>query len=113
MGGCLKAVWLEIFGPLFPGSPAETAPRDPLDRRGPPRTSVCTKNHVLHYTLSPGTPAKANCDGSTFFRNVLNALKVLGFGIEERKANKARRAGGHNFDIDQTSPVTEGRLATT
>jgi len=27
--GCLKAVWLEIFGPVFPGSSAEAEPRDP------------------------------------------------------------------------------------
>ena len=33
-----KAVWLEMFGPVFPEISAESDPRDPLDRRGPPRT---------------------------------------------------------------------------
>ena len=34
--GYRKAVWLETLGPVFVGLPAETDPRDPLNRRGPP-----------------------------------------------------------------------------
>ena len=33
--GCLKAVWLEIFGPAFPGCSAEVEPRDPPRSPGP------------------------------------------------------------------------------
>ena len=33
--GHLKVVWPEIFGPVFPGFPAETDPRDPPRSPGP------------------------------------------------------------------------------
>jgi len=33
--GYLKAVWLEIFGPVFQGFPAETDPQDPPRSPGP------------------------------------------------------------------------------
>ena len=33
--GYLKAVWLEIFGPLLPEIPADIDPRDPLRSPGP------------------------------------------------------------------------------
>ena len=44
LGGYLRAIWLEIFGPIFPGFLAQADPGTPPDRRGPPRTSICTKN---------------------------------------------------------------------
>ena len=59
--GYLKAVWLEIFGPVFPGFPAESDPRDPLDRRGPPRTSISTKNQ-------PRRPILRTCRGAQKIR---------------------------------------------
>ena len=42
--GYLKAVWLEILGPVLLGFRPEIDPGTPLDRRGSPGTSICTKN---------------------------------------------------------------------
>ena len=43
--GCLKAVWLEIFGPAFPEISAETDPRDPPRSPGPaPHINFHRKN---------------------------------------------------------------------
>jgi len=43
--GYLKAVWLEIFGPVFPGFPAEIDPRDPPRSAGPaPRVNALEKS---------------------------------------------------------------------
>ena len=35
ISGYLEGVWLEIFGPVFPGFPADTDPRDPPRSPGP------------------------------------------------------------------------------
>ena len=51
ISGHLKAVWLEIFGPVFIGFLQEIDPGTPLDRRGPPRTSISTKNQPRRPTL--------------------------------------------------------------
>ena len=51
--GCLKAIWLESFGTVFLGFSAEADPRDPLDRRNPPRTSISTKNQPRRPSLRP------------------------------------------------------------
>ena len=40
----MKTVWLNIFGPVFLGFRPEIDPRTPLDCRGSPGTSTCTKN---------------------------------------------------------------------
>jgi len=41
---CLEAVWLEIFGPVFLGSPGDTDPRDRLISPGPtPRINLQVK----------------------------------------------------------------------
>ena len=49
----LKAVWLDIFGPVFPGFAAETEPRDPPRSRGP-------APHInLHEESAPRTDSKA------------------------------------------------------
>ena len=42
--GYLKAVWLKIVGPVFLGFRPKIDPGTPLDRRGLPGTSICTKN---------------------------------------------------------------------
>ena len=49
----LKAVWLEIFGPVFQGFPAESDPRDPP-------TSPRPAPHIhLHEKSAPQTNSKA------------------------------------------------------
>ena len=51
--GYLKAVWLEIFGPVFPGFLAEADPRDPHRSPGP-------APHInLHEKSAPLTDSKA------------------------------------------------------
>jgi len=51
--GYLKAVWLEMFGPVFPGYPAETDPRDPPRPPGP-------APHInFHKKPAPQTNSKA------------------------------------------------------
>ena len=53
LSGYLKAVWLEIFGPVFPGLFAEAIPRDPPRPPGPaPRIN-------LHEKSAPETTSKA------------------------------------------------------
>jgi len=43
---CLNAVWLEIFGPVFPGCPADTDPRDPpISPGSAPHISLRIKSH--------------------------------------------------------------------
>ena len=57
--GYLKAVRLEIFGPVFSGCPAETDPRDPpRSPGGPPRTSNCTNNQPRRPILRPSRGTK-------------------------------------------------------
>ena len=51
--GYLKAVWLKIFGPVFRGFRPEIDPGTPLDRRGLPGTSICTKNQPRRPILRP------------------------------------------------------------
>ena len=51
--GCLKAVGLKIFGPVLLGFRPEIDPGTPLDRPGPPRTSICTKNQHRRPILRP------------------------------------------------------------
>ena len=51
--GYLKAVWLTIFGPVFLCFRPEIDPGTPLDRRGPPGTSICTKNQPRRPILRP------------------------------------------------------------
>ena len=66
--GYLKAVWLEIFGPVFLEISAETDPRDPLDRRGPPRTSKCTGNQPRRPILMPFRGTKKSRQTAFTFR---------------------------------------------
>ena len=50
--GYLKAVWLEIFGPVFPGFSAEIDPRDPPRSPGP-------ASHInFHEKSAPQTNSK-------------------------------------------------------
>ena len=42
-----------ILGQVFLGFLAETDPRDPLDRRGPSRTSISTRNQPRRPLLMP------------------------------------------------------------
>ena len=44
--GYLKAVWLKIFGPVLLCFRPEVDPGTPVDRRGLPGTSICTKNQL-------------------------------------------------------------------
>ena len=46
-------VGLEIFGPVFLGFRPKIDPGTPLDRRGFPETSICTKNQPRRPTLRP------------------------------------------------------------
>ena len=61
--GCLKAVWLKIFEPVFRGFRPEIDPGTPLDRRGSPGTSICTKKSAPEanskaISWHPKTPAR-------------------------------------------------------
>ena len=50
----LKAVWQVIFGLVFPGIFGRSRPPGlPPDRRGPPRTSISTKNQPRRRILRP------------------------------------------------------------
>jgi len=52
--GYLKAVWLEIFGPVSPGFPAETDPRDSPRSPGPgPHTNFHETNQPRRPILRP------------------------------------------------------------
>ena len=51
--GHLKVIWPEIFGSGFLGFASESDPGDPLDRRGPPRRSICIKTQPRKTTLRP------------------------------------------------------------
>ena len=56
--GYLEAVWQKNFGPVFLGFRPNIDPGTPLDRRGPPRTSICKKNQARRPILRSfrGTP---------------------------------------------------------
>jgi len=49
----LKAVWLEIFGPVLRGFRPDIDPGTLVDRPGPPRTSKSTKNQPRRPILRP------------------------------------------------------------
>ena len=51
--GYLKAVWFEMFGPAFSWIFGRSRPGTPLDRRGPPRTSIYKKNQLRRPILRP------------------------------------------------------------
>ena len=51
--GYLKAVWLKTVGPVLRGFRPEIDPGTPLDRRGLPGTSICTKNQPRRLILRP------------------------------------------------------------
>ena len=51
--GCLKAVWLEIFGPFFHGFSIE------IDPRNPPRSPGPAPHINFHEKSAPQTKSKA------------------------------------------------------
>ena len=51
--GYLKAVWPKMFGPVLLGFRPEIDPGTPLDRRGLPGASICTKNQPRRPILRP------------------------------------------------------------
>ena len=102
--GYLKAVWLKIFGPVFLGFRPKIDPGTPLDRRGLPGTSICTKNQPRRPIRGPnGGERKIPTDclqvpRLTPEQNCETTI-LVGFGAERVRQPKTDKQG-HSFSAD-------------